>query len=47
VNGKSIMGIMMLAAGKGSRIRIRAEGEDASAALEELGRLIGEKFGEK
>lgn len=47
VNGKSIMGIMMLAAGKGSSIRIRAEGDDAAAALAELGKLIEDRFGEK
>jgi len=42
VNGKSIMGILMLAAGKGSEIHIRAEGHDAAKAIEELeGLLIG------
>ena len=40
VNGKSIMGILMLAAGKGSRIFIRAEGLDARSAIEELERLL-------
>jgi len=46
VNAKSIMGVMMLAAGKGSRIEIDAEGEDAEAALAALIELIGNRFGE-
>jgi len=46
VNGKSIMGVMMLAAGMGSSIRIRTEGEDADAALEALLALVAERFGE-
>ncbi len=40
VNGKSIMGIMMLAAGKGSRIAITAEGPDAEMAVKELEKLL-------
>ena len=40
VNGKSIMGILMLAAEKGSHIYIRADGADAKKAVEELARLI-------
>ena len=40
VNGKSIMGILMLAAGKGSRILIRANGQDAQNAIEELEQLL-------
>ncbi len=40
VNGKSIMGIMMLAASKGSKICIIAKGDDAQEALEELQRLV-------
>lgn len=47
VDGKSIMGVMMLAAGKGMELRIRAEGTDAEAALEELGALVANRFGEK
>jgi len=47
VNGKSIMGILMLAAAKGSRITVRAHGEDASQALESLGDLIRNGFWEK
>ncbi|MCG5513397.1 HPr family phosphocarrier protein [Ectothiorhodospira shaposhnikovii] len=46
VNGKSIMGIMMLAAGKGSTVRLVAEGDDAEAALKALEGLINDKFGE-
>lgn len=46
VNGKSIMGLMMLAAGPGSRIRVRAVGPDAAEALDALGQLIVNKFDE-
>jgi phosphocarrier protein len=46
VNGKSIMGIMMLAAAKGNRITILAEGKDEQDAIEALGELIIKKFGE-
>ena len=46
VNAKSIMGVMMLAAGKGSMVRIDAEGPDADAALKALTTLIAERFGE-
>jgi len=46
VNAKSIMGVMMLAAAKGSVIQVDAEGADADAALDALLRLIQEKFGE-
>ena len=47
VNGKSIMGVMMLAAECGSTLRIRAEGGDADAALDALAHLIANKFGER
>jgi len=40
VNGKSIMGIMMLAAGKGSRLLVSANGDDADKAIEELEKLL-------
>lgn len=40
VNGKSIMGILMLAAGKGSRIYIKAEGDDADEAVKELEKIV-------
>jgi len=46
VNGKSIMGVMMLAAEHGSTILFRAEGPDADAALDALATLVGNKFGE-
>lgn len=46
VNAKSIMGVMMLAAGKGSVVTLEAEGEDAQAALDALRQLIAERFGE-
>lgn len=46
VNGKSIMGLMMLAAGPGSRLRVKAEGEDAARALGELEGLVERKFEE-
>ena len=46
VNAKSIMGVMMLAAAKGSVILVDAEGADADAALGALLQLIQEKFGE-
>ncbi len=47
VNGKSIMGLMMLAAGKGSVLRITADGEDAGLLLKELENLIATRFGEE
>ena len=46
VNGKSIMGVMMLAAEHGSTITFRAEGPDADQALDALAALVGNKFGE-
>lgn len=46
VSGKSIMGVMMLAAGKGICINIEAEGEDENEALEALTTLINNRFGE-
>ena len=46
VNAKSIMGVMMLAAGKGASITIDAEGDDAEAALAALQKLIADKFDE-
>ena len=47
VNGKSIMGVMMLAAECGSELRIRTEGEDAERALAELVALVDRGFGEE
>jgi phosphocarrier protein HPr len=46
VNAKSIMGVMMLAAGKGSKILIEADGPDAQQALDALLALIADRFGE-
>jgi phosphocarrier protein HPr len=46
VNGKSIMGVMMLAAECGSEVIIRADGADADAAVDALAALIAGKFGE-
>ena len=46
VNGKSIMGLMMLAAGQGSKLRIRCDGPDADKAMEELDQLIKAGFNE-
>ena len=47
VNGKSIMGVMMLAAAKGSNITLHAEGDDAQEALEALAELVAQRFGEE
>ena len=47
VNGKSIMGVLMLAAPKDTKILIRAVGEDAEEALAAIGELIARKFGEE
>jgi phosphocarrier protein len=47
VNGKSIMGVMMLAAECGATLLLRAEGADADAALDALDALIKNKFGER
>jgi phosphocarrier protein HPr len=47
VNGKSIMGLMMLAAGQGSRLLITAEGADAQGALQELQDLVERRFDEE
>lgn len=46
VNGKSIMGVMMLAASKGSSITIYADGADAEASIDTLEKLINDRFGE-
>src|SRR5215472_13956969 len=46
VNGKSIMGLMMLAAGPGSKLTVHAQGHDASQALAELETLFKQKFDE-
>jgi phosphocarrier protein HPr len=46
INGKSIMGLMMLAAGQGSKLLIRCEGPDADRAMQEIEALIAGKFNE-
>ncbi len=46
VNGKSIMGLMMLAAGQGSRLRFSAKGKEATALLDEMDALFARKFDE-
>jgi phosphocarrier protein HPr len=46
VNAKSIMGVMMLAAGKGSTVAVQAEGADAEQAIGAILELIRDKFGE-
>jgi len=46
VSGKSIMGVMMLAAAKGSRVTFRAEGPDAEKALDAIEALVARKFDE-
>jgi phosphocarrier protein HPr len=47
VNGKSIMGVMMLAAECGASLGLRADGPDADAALDAIATLIANKFGER
>ena len=47
VNGKSIMGIMMLAASKGSSVRLTVDGADETEALQTIGELIANGFGEE
>ncbi|MGZ5433913.1 MAG: HPr family phosphocarrier protein [Thermoanaerobaculia bacterium] len=46
VDGKSILGILLLAAGRGSTVRVRADGEDERDALEAVEKLIDAKFDE-
>jgi phosphocarrier protein len=47
INGKSIMGLMMLAAGQGSKLTVTAEGRDAEAALKAIEELFRQKFNEE
>jgi len=47
VNGKSIMGVMMLAAGKGMQIEVMADGGDETLAIEQLQQLVAQRFGEE
>jgi phosphocarrier protein len=46
VNAKSIMGVMMLAAGMGSEVKLETEGDQAQEAMDRLLALINDKFGE-
>ena len=46
INAKSIMGVMMLAAGIGTKVTVDAEGEDAQEALDQIRALFEQKFGE-
>lgn len=46
VNGKSIMGVLMLAAAQGMRVKVRCTGEDSAPCLEEIRVLIANRFGE-
>ena len=46
VNGKSIMGVMMLAAARGTDLEVEASGADAEAALDALEDLVNDRFGE-
>ncbi len=46
INGKSIMGLMMLAAGQGSKLRVRCQGPDAQEALREIEQLVAGRFNE-
>ncbi len=46
INAKSIMGVMMLAAGKGAKVTLEADGADEGDAITALTALIGDKFGE-
>lgn len=46
VNGKSIMGVLMLVASKGSWVILKAKGDQAQQAIEALAKLIDDKFGE-
>ena len=46
VNGKSIMGVLMLAAAQGMQVKVRCSGDKAQACLDEIAALINNKFGE-
>ncbi len=47
VNGKSILGVMTLAAAKGTAIKVTCQGDDGAAALDAIGEIIEQKFGEE
>ncbi len=46
VNGKSIMGVLMLAASKGSKVTLKVEGDDEKEAIQAIAKLFEDKFGE-
>lgn len=46
VDGKSILGILLLAAGQGSRLVVRCEGDDEAEAMEAIASLVADRFGE-
>lgn len=46
VNGKSIMGVMLLAAGKGSEVTLEVSGDDAADSIKSLSALVEDRFGE-
>jgi phosphocarrier protein len=46
VNAKSIMGVMMLAAGQGTSVLLEAQGDDADEAIAAIAKLVAERFGE-
>lgn len=46
-NAKSVMGVLLLCGARGTRVRVVAEGEGAEEALEAIGRLFAERFGEE
>lgn len=46
VNAKSIMGVMMLAAGMGTQVELEADGPDEAAALDAIAALVNDRFGE-
>ena len=46
VNAKSIMGVMMIAAGQGTSVLVEAKGDDADAAIAAIAKLVAERFGE-
>jgi phosphocarrier protein len=46
VNAKSIMGVMMLAAGQGTSVLVEAKGDDADAAVAAIAKLVADRFGE-
>jgi phosphocarrier protein len=45
-NAKSIMGVLMLAAAQGTQVKVTCKGDDAEACLQELAKLIADRFGE-